>query len=354
MASRPVDLRSDTVTRPGAGMREAMATAEVGDDVYDEDETVHELERRVAVLAGTEAALFVASGTMANQLAIRVHAGPGDELYAHRDSHILSQEAGAASAIWGIVARPLDGPGGRLEPAALAAAMPLDRADIHNAVPRLLCVENTFMMGGGRVAPLDEVAAIAAEARRHGLSVHLDGARIVNASVASGVPVSAYAAHADTLQLCLSKGLGAPVGSLVCGPRSAIVRARRLRKLLGGGWRQAGVLAAAGLYALDHNVERLADDHRRARLLAEGLVGCDRVSVDPSAVASNMVVARLRRDEPIAAVLADLAAEGVLTGPLDATALRFVLHLDVDDDALERAIAGCRRALGSTRGAVVV
>jgi threonine aldolase len=353
MPPAPVDLRSDTVTRPTAGMREAMATAVVGDDVYGDDETVIELERRVAALAGTEAALFAVSGTMANQLAIRVHAGQGDELYAHRDSHIVSQEAGAASAIWGIVVRPLDGPGGRIEPETLAAAMPSDRADVHNAVPRLLCLENTFMMGGGRVAGVGELAETVAEARRHGLAAHLDGARLVNASVALGVPLRELAAPFDTVQFCLSKGLGAPIGSMLCGSAATIVRARRLRKLLGGGWRQAGVLAAAGLYALDHHVDRLADDHRRARQLAEGLVGCERVLVDPSTVESNMVVARLRYDEPIEAVIADLAAEGVLTGPLDSRALRLVTHLDIDDDALERALAGGRAALGSRRGAVV-
>jgi threonine aldolase len=330
-------------------MRAAMASAVVGDDVYGDDETVIELERRVAAFAGSEGALFTVSGTMANQLAIRVHAGQGDELYAHRDSHILSQEAGAASAIWGIVTRPLDGAGGRIAPETLAAAMPADRADVHNAVPRLLCLENTFMMAGGRAAGVDELATVAAEARRHGLAVHLDGARLVNASVALGVPLRELAAPADTLQFCLSKGLG----SMLCGSASSIARARRLRKLLGGGWRQAGVLAAAGIYALEHHVDRLADDHRRARLLAEGLVGCERVIVDPASVETNMVVARLRYDEPIEGVIADLAAEGVLTGPLDARALRLVTHLDIDDDALGRALAGTRAALGSRRGAVV-
>ncbi|MDX6525855.1 MAG: threonine aldolase [Gaiellales bacterium] len=353
MSRPPVDLRSDTVTRPTAGMREAMATAVVGDDVYGDDPTVNELERRVAGLAGTEAALFTVSGTMANQLAIRVHAGQGDEMYAHRDSHIVSQEAGAASAIWGVVTRPLEGEAGRIDPSTLAAAIPANRADVHNPPPRLLCLESTFMMAGGRVVGVDELAELSAEARRHGLAVHLDGARLVNASVAAGMPLSAFAATADTVQFCLSKGLGTPVGSMLCGSASSIARAHRLRKILGGGWRQAGVLAAAGLYALDHHVERLADDHRRARALAEGLAGCDRVSVDPSSVETNMVVARLRYDEPIERVIADLEAEGILTGPLDAGALRLVTHLDIDDDALERAIAGGRAALGSVRGAVV-
>ena len=353
MSLPPVDLRSDTVTRPTPGMREAMQAAVVGDDVYGDDPTVIELERRVAAFAGTEAALFTVSGTMANQLAIRVHATQGDELYAHRDSHIVSQEAGAASALWGVVTRPLDGAGGRIDPQTLAAAIPPNRVDPHNPPPRLLCLENTFMMAGGRVAGVDELGEIAAEARRHGLSVHLDGARLVNASVAAGVPLSAFAALADTVQFCLSKGLGAPVGSMLCGSESSIFRARRLRKLLGGGWRQAGVLAAAGLYALDHHVERLADDHRRARTLAEGLQGCDRVTVDPSAVESNMVVAHLRYDEPVEALIADLAALGVLVGPLDAHALRFVTHLDLDDEGLERVISAGRSALGSAHGAVV-
>jgi threonine aldolase len=350
----PVDLRSDTVTRPTAGMREAMATAIVGDDVYVDDPTVNELERRVAELSGKEASLFVVSGTMANQLGIRVHAGQGDELYAHRLSHILAEEAGAASALWGIATNPLDGERGRIDPSALAAVIPSDRVDPHHPVPRLLCLESTFMMAGGRVVGVDELETIASEARRRGLAVHLDGARLVNASVAAGVPLRALAATADTVQFCLSKGLGTPVGSMLCGSASAIARARRLRKMLGGGWRQAGVLAAAGLYALDHHVERLADDHRRARALAEGLVGCDRVSVDPASVETNMVVAQLRYDEPIERVIADLAAEGVRAGPLDARALRLVTHLDIDDDGLERAIAGGRAALGSGKGAVVL
>jgi threonine aldolase len=203
------------------------------------------------------------------------------------------------------------------------------------------------------VLRLDELQEIAAEARRHGLSVHLDGARLMNASVASGVPLRAFAALADTTQFCLSKGLGAPVGSMLCGSHDSVAKARRLRKLLGGGWRQAGVLAAAGLYAIEHHVERLADDHRRARALAEGLSECDRVLVDPSSVQSNMVVAQLRRDEPIERVIADLAAENVLVGPLDAHALRFVTHLDLDDEGLERALAGGRAALGSVHAAVV-
>jgi threonine aldolase len=290
---------------------------------------------------------------MANQLAIRVHAQQGDELYAHRDSHIVSQEAGAASALWGIVTRSLAGEGGRIAPATLDAAMPPNRSDAHLPPPRLLCMENTFMMAGGRVAGLDELADLSAEARRHGLAVHLDGARLANASVASGVPLSAFAALADTTQFCLSKGLGAPIGSLLCGSQSSITRARRLRKMMGGGWRQAGVLAAAGLYALDHNVERLADDHARAQALAEGLRGCDRVTIDPDSVQSNMVVAHLRYDEPVERVIADLAARNVLVGPLDAHALRFVLHLDVDDDGLEQTIAAGRDALGSVHGAVV-
>lgn len=353
MSPTPVDLRSDTVTRPTEGMRAAMAQAVVGDDVHGDDPTAIELERRVAELAGSEAALFTVSGTMANQLAIRVHAVQGDELYAHRDSHIVSQEAGGAAALWGIATRPLDGARGLIEPAALAAAMPANLVDPHNPVPRLLCLENTFMMGGGSVLGLDELCALTDEARRHGLAVHLDGARLLNASIASGVPLRDFAALADTTQFCLSKGLGAPVGSMLCGSAASIAKARRLRKLLGGGWRQAGVLAAAGLYALEHHVERLADDHRRARQLAEGLAGCDRVVVDASSVESNMVVAALRYDEPIERLIGDLAAENVLVGPLDAHALRFVTHLDIDDDGLEQAIAASRAALGSAHGAVV-
>jgi threonine aldolase len=352
-APAPVDLRSDTVTRPTAAMRAAIAGAEVGDDVYEEDPTVNALERRVAELTGKEAALLVPSGTMANQIAIGVWCTRGDEVYLHRNAHILEHEQGGIAALWGAQARPLRGHAdGRLDGDELAAAVPAHVDDPHVARPRLVCVENTFMYGGGRVQPAAALAATAATARSLGLRLHLDGARIFNAAVASGTPPAELCAPADSVQLCLSKGLGAPVGSMLAGPAEAIGRGRRLRKLLGGGMRQAGVLAAAGLYALEHHVERLADDHRRARRLAEALAGCERVSLDPSLVETNIVVARLRspEDDPEQAVL-ELREAGVLCSPLDRRTLRLVTHLDVDDEALERAVAACRRVLGraSTR-----
>src|SRR4051812_16110901 len=251
-------------------MREAMAAAVVGDDVYGEDPTVNELEATAARLTGKEAAVFTPSGTMANQLGIRAWAGQGDQVYVHRDAHVVIAEGGAMSALWGIQPRALDGPAGRIDPDALRLAVPTGD-DPHDPRPALVCAENTHMFSGGRVYPQEELQALADTAHELGLRVHVDGARLANAAVASGRPLSELAAPADTVQLCLSKGLGAPVGSLLCGPADAVGRARRTRKLLGGGMRQAGVLAAAGLLALERNVQRLADDHRRARQLADAL-----------------------------------------------------------------------------------
>jgi threonine aldolase len=346
-APQVVDLRSDTVTRPSPEMRAAMAAAEVGDDVYGEDPTVDALERRAAELTGMEAGLFVPSGTMGNQLAVRVSATQGDEVYVHADSHLMSNEGGGISALWGVQARALPGEHGRIDLDQLVRYVPDDIDDPHLALPRLVCVENTHMWSGGRVYPLAELGRLGTTARRLHLRVHMDGARIVNAAVASGRSLAEICAPVDTVQFCLSKGLGAPVGSVLCGSAEAIGRARRGRKLLGGGMRQAGVVAAAGLWALEHNVERLADDHARARTLAEALTECPRVDVDPAQVETNIVLARVRDpDDDPRAVIADLAAEGVLGGELgDHRTVRLVTHLDVDDAALERACWSCRKAL---------
>jgi threonine aldolase len=343
----PVDLRSDTVTRPTAGMREAMAAAEVGDDVYGEDPTVNALERRCAELTGKQAAILAPSGTMANQLGVRAWAGPGDEVYLHRDAHLLVNEGGGIAALWGAQTRALGGTLGRLDLDELATYGVADEADVHLPRPALVCAENTHMAAGGRVYEAAALAELGALTRRLGLRLHLDGARLPNAAVASGRSLDEVCAPVDTVQFCLSKGLGAPVGSVLCGPADAIARARRTRKLLGGGMRQAGMLAAAGLYALDHHLDRLAEDHVRARRLADALTGCARVRVDPAQVETNIVVAPLvGAGDTVEAAIADLARAGVLCGPLDRRALRFVTHLDVDDDALERACAGARTALG--------
>lgn len=331
-----VDLRSDTVTKPTPAMRRAMAEAEVGDDVYDEDPTVQALQERACGVTGMEAALFVVSGTMANTLAILGHCRPGDEVLMHRWSHPFLYEGGAAAALAGVTIRALDGERGLIDTETLAEAL---RPDVfYMSRQRLLCLENTHNRGGGSVMGLDRLSALSAMARGAGLSVHLDGARIFNASVASGVPVRAYAVHVDTLSFCLSKGLGAPIGSLLCGSRTFINEARRRRHLLGGSWRQAGVLAAAGLYALDNHVERLEEDHRRAQVLARAIEE-SRASRLLGPVETNIVLFEpaepSRLDGP--GIVRALRSRGVLVSLMDARTVRAVTHLDVDDEGLERA-----------------
>ncbi len=333
----PIDLRSDTVTLPTPAMREAMATAPVGDDVYGEDETVNALERRAAELCGREAALFVPSGTMGNQIGIALWAGQGDEVYVHRDAHILVDEAGATAALWGAHPRGLHGPGYALDVGELLDAVPMDAADIHRPRARLLCIENTHTGSGGRVWTGEALERVTGRAHELGLKVHMDGARLANAAVARGCTLAEASAGADSVSFCFSKGLGAPVGSILVASTEAIGEGRRFRKLLGGGMRQAGVLAAAGLYALEHHVERLADDHARARSLAGALNDTARVSVDLGAVETNIVLARLRRDEPAQIVVDELTAAGVLCGAYDRRTVRFVTHLGIDDGALEAA-----------------
>jgi threonine aldolase len=345
----PVDLRSDTVTRPSAAMREAMADAPVGDDVYGEDPTVNELERRAAEMTGKEAALFVPSGTMGNQLGIRCWAGQADEVIVHAQSHLLNEEGGGMSALWGIQPRAIDGPRGTLDLEAVEAALQADVDDPHLPPPRAVCVENTHMRAGGRVYPAEDLQELADLAHAAGVAIHMDGARMPNAAVASGRTMADVCAPADTVQFCLSKGLGAPVGSILAGSAAAIAQARRRRKLLGGGMRQAGILAAAGLYALEHGLERLSEDHARAKRLAEGLAGLGRVEVDPAMVETNIVLARLRGPGDSSRVaVADLAAAGVLANELgDGRTVRFVTHLDVGDEAVHEALARAREPLGT-------
>src|SRR4051812_6611736 len=265
-----IDLRSDTVTRPTPGMRKAMAEAEVGDDVYGEDPTTNRLQDRVAEMLGKECALYVPTGTMANQLALGVLCGPGDEVICERGSHVFNYEGGAASALWGAQLFPIEGPRGIFDARTLEAA--LRRSDdAHYPRQRAVAVENTHNRGGGAVWRLAEVQAISEVARANGLALHLDGARLWNAHVATGTPLADYGACADTVSVAFSKGLGAPAGSIVATTRARLPLLRRLRKRLGGGMRQVGILAAAGLYALDNHLERLAEDHQSARRLAEEL-----------------------------------------------------------------------------------
>ena len=346
MTRRPpaVDLRSDTVTRPTAGMTAAMVGATVGDDVFGDDPTVIALQERVAALVGKEAALFVPSGTMANQLAVRAHCRSGDEVLAHARSHVFNYESGAAAALAGVQLRVLDSDDGSLPVEVLEASVHGDE-DAHLAPTRLVCFENTQNGCGGVVVPERNVEAVAAIARARGLAMHLDGARLMNASLATGRPPGALAAPFDTVSLCFSKGLGAPVGSALCGSSELIRRAHRFRKMYGGGMRQAGILAAAGLYALEHHVERLADDHRRARRLAEALAGMPGAVVDLERVQTNLVYFALHPGHSLGRPAADgrpgivhaLAQRGVLITGSPAR-LRAVTHLDVDDRGLDRAI----------------
>jgi threonine aldolase len=332
-----IDLRSDTVTKPTPAMREAMAKAAVGDDVYGEDPSVNALQERVAALLGKEAALFFPSGTMANQASLRVHTRPGEIVLASRDCHILKYEGGAASALSGLHIHTLGG-GGAFDAEELRAALPPN--DPHFAPATLVAIENTHNVAGGTIFPADALARVVAAAREAGLALHLDGARLWNAAVASGRPPAELAAPFDTVSVCLSKGLGAPVGSLVASSQALVGRLRRARKQLGGGMRQAGVLAAAGLYALEHHLARLRDDHANARMLAAGLAG---LGFETNAPETNIVLVKTPDSARFAA---EARARGVLMGARDAFWLRAVTHLDVSagdiDDALGR-LGGLRR-----------
>lgn len=334
-----IDLRSDTVTRPTPAMRAAMMAAPLGDDVLGDDPTVKALEERVAALLGFEAALYVPSGTMANQLAIRSVCEPGDEVIAHAESHIIHYETGGPAALSGCMVRPLTGARGLFTPEAVAAAV---RApDVHNPRSRMLLLENTHNRGGGMVWPVERFAAACREGNRHGLHVHLDGARLMNAAVACGVEASAFTRHCDSCSLCFSKGLGAPVGSVLCGAHEVIRRAYRFRKQFGGGMRQSGILAAACLHALDHHVARLADDHANARRLAAGLSQLPGIRLEdpPESTPSNMVFLHL---DPAAGTAQEfcerLLGQGVAMIDMDPQRVRAVTHLDVSTADVDRTI----------------
>ena len=326
------DFRSDTVTRPSAGMRAAMAEAEVGDDVFGDDPSVNLLEQRMAGLVGKDAALFVPSGTQSNLLALMSHCGRGDEFIAGQKAHLYVNEAGGAAVLGSIQPQPIaHEPDGTMDLAAIEAAIKPD--DSHFARTRVIALENTF---GGKVLPMAYMASVAEIARRHGLGLHLDGARAFNACVKLGLDIRDFAAAFDSVSICLSKGLGAPVGSMLVGRADLIATARRHRKMLGGGMRQAGMLAAAGLYALEHNVARLADDHRRALRLAEGLARHAALRV--TLPETNIVWVEM--DGALGERLnAALSAEGIglLAGRYGQQ--RWVTHLDIGDDAVEAALA---------------
>ena len=341
-----IDLRSDTLTQPSAGMRAAIAAAVVGDEQKREDPTVIALEERAAALLGQEAAVFLPTATMANQIALRILGQPGDELLAEENSHVLLYELGGPAVHSGLVTRGLPGRGGRLAPEQIRAAVRYDEV-VHHPLTRVVSLENTHNSSGGRVWPLDEIRAVAETSREIGLAVHLDGARLLNAAVASRVPAAEIGRHFDTVTLCLSKGLGCPLGALVAGSAELMRTARRFKFLFGGAMRQAGIIAAAGIYALDHNVDRLADDHARARRLAEGLAAAD-LPVELEQVETNFVQLDVGRLGLSAAEALDrMRVEGVaLSITVRPNVLRAVTHLDVSDDDVERAIEAIPRALG--------
>ena len=329
-AHNQFDFRSDTVTQPDEAMRAVMATAVVGDDVYGDDETTSSLEERVAEMLGKQAGLFVSSGTQSNLLAILCHAARGEEFLSGRTYHSIFYEAGGAAVLGGVVPCPLPvDSAGRLSAGDIEQAVKPD--DAHFPVTRLLCLENTV---NGRVQAAAHLADLCAVARRHHLRCHLDRARLMNAEIASNTPLPSFTSAFDSIPLCLSQGLGTPVGSVLVGDAAFISKARRLRKMLGGGMRQVGMLAAAGHYALDHNIDRLADDHARARKLADALAAIDGVSVDKDAVDTNMVYMQLpenKRD----GLKPYLEAKGIIISPAK-QAFRLVLHKDISDQATDQ------------------
>ncbi len=335
--SRPIiDLRSDTVTRPSPGMIKAMMEAEVGDDVLGEDPTVNRLQEMVAKLLGKEAALFVPTGTMANQIAIGVHGAPGEELICDHSSHVYVWEGGGIARLSGITTRPLPGHHGLIEIDQLRGTIRPD--DCHYARTRIVSLENTHNRGGGRIHPLPEVAEISGWARGNGLVMHLDGARLMNAVVATAIPAHEWARYFDTVAICFSKGLGTPVGSAIVGSEAYIAKAHRLRKVFGGGMRQAGYLAAAAIYALENNVERLADDHANAQILAQAVQATDGLSLETGHVHTNLVWIEV---DPKLGTAADVAALlrgcGVLVSALGKQVIRACTHLDVSREQIEFA-----------------
>jgi len=336
-----VDLRSDTVTVPSPGMRRAIADARVGDDVFGDDPTVIRLQEMVAGILGKEDALYCSSGTQTNQIALHIQTSPGEEVIVEESAHISINEAGAPGLLSGVILRPVRGSAG---------VMPLEdvkarycKGHLHRRRTALICMENTHNMAGGRLYPLDEMETLFSFAKVNGVRVHLDGARLFNASAVTGVPVSRYAALSDTVSVCLSKGLGAPIGSCLAGTREDMDRARLMRKTLGGGMRQVGIIAAAGIYALENNVERLRDDHDNARVLAEGLAAAGGFDITPADVETNIVIFGVSglgvSPEVFTEVLAD---RGVLMLAVGRSSVRAVTNLNVTGSDIERALSKIR------------
>ncbi len=331
-----IDLRSDTVTKPTPGMREAMVQAEVGDDVYGEDPTVNALEAKAARLLGKDSALFVPTGVMANQLCLRLHTRPGDEVLVEGTAHIIHYEGGSASALSQVQLCCVEGDRGLLTAEGILSA--IRPQDVHNPPTTLLCLEQTHNFGGGSVYPLSTVREITKLAGEQGLALHLDGARLFNAVVASGVAAAEFAKPFDTVSFCLSKGLGAPVGSLIVSTKDKIAKLRRLRKMFGGGMRQAGILAAAGLYALEHHMTRLQEDHDNAKSFALQLQQIPTVYVDPDRVETNIVLFEVVRNDRSTQELVQAFKEGgVLLNAIGAHLFRAVTHLNVSNTDVEQA-----------------
>lgn len=334
-----IDLRSDTVTLPSEGMRRAMAAAEVGDDVYGDDPTVNALEDRTAELLGKEAAVFVPTGSMSNQIAVRTQTEPGDLVLIHRRAHIVLNEGGAGAAISGVTMRLLESDDGTFSAEDVVEALgrphPFNPTTL-SSPPRLLCLENTHNAGGGTVWPVERLGSVCAVGREHGLRLHLDGARLWHAAAASGVSERTFAGPFDTVNVCFSKGLGAPVGSALAGSRAMIDRARRFRQQLGGGWRQAGILAAAALYALEHHRSELRHDVDRARAFAERLADLDGVSLEPARVDSNIV--RFRIDTDAGELATRCHEHGLQLLPNGVHGVRAVLHRDITDADVKKAL----------------
>lgn len=340
-----IDLRSDTVTKPTDAMRKAMARAEVGDDVYGEDPTVNRLQEMAATMFGKKAALFVPSGTMGNQLAIRLHTQPGQEVIVESTAHIVRYEQGSAGALAGVQLHWVAGNRGLISPEQVEAA--IRPKEPHSIQTALICLENTHNSGGGTIYPLATIERIRAVAATHGIPMHLDGARLFNAIAATTLPPASYAQHFDTLSVCLSKGLGAPVGSLlIMNDLTLLDKAKRLRRMYGGAMRQSGILAAAGIYALEHHVGRLKDDHENAKRLARKLQQIPAISINPQHVDTNIVIFDVVGNRLSAsAIVAALKQEGVLINAIGVTSFRAVTHLDVSTKQIDVAVEAFARVL---------
>jgi len=339
-----VDLYSDTVTRPTAEMRRFMCEAPVGDEQKYEDPTVNLLQELVAELLGKEAALFLPSGTMCNEIALRVHCRPGEEMLAHRTAHPIHFETGGPAALAGVNVQGLDGPRGQYDAATLEAAIRPDSR--HMPRSRLVWVEQTSNLGGGSIWPIAQVRAVADVARRHGLTTHMDGARLMNAVVATKIPAREWAASFDTAWIDFTKGLGAPVGAAIAGSRQFIAEAWRCKQQMGGAMRQAGIIAAGGVYALRHHVDRLAQDHANARRLAEGLATLPGIKIDPASVETNLVFFDLTGSLDAAKAVEQLLARGVRMGAIGPRTIRAVTHLDVTAAGVDQALAAARVVFG--------